>query len=802
MRCVWLLAFVLACAPVPPRTDGGEASGDGGEDGGCVGTSAFFAQTAWPTVFSRCVVCHTSGGAADGTRFLLRPLSSPSALSQNLLAVTSAATLKSGADPLLVLKPTGALSHGGGTLFSRDSAEARTIERLVAELAAPVTCPGEDVRPVTEGLTLLDPVDTLFKASLQLAGRPPTADEVAQVEANGLSGLDVVLRAQMQEPAFFERVRELFGDALLTDGFRANNTDTNTGNVISRVYHPATVHHFGGQDWDWRSWQRGDGIRLVEALAREPLEFFVQAVKQDRPLTDVVTARHRLLNAYSARFYRVPYKGFDAGTPFTDIPQPQEYVAVAQVPSNEAMGTSEYAGVLTTPGWLLRYPSSPTNFNRKRARFTLKYFLDFDIMKAAPRIDASAVDLENNPTLRNPQCTGCHQLLDPLAGMYLNQDECGYEDNVFYQPPGSRKYNACPDRGWVPATEMFAPGTAAGMASQLAAQDRPRALEVLGAHLASQRGFAKALVGHVAAGLWSRPLLIPPTDTTLPNYAALDAAAAAEHAELERLTDRFVAAGFRLPALVLDVVKTPQFRAGNADRAGRLELNGLGGGTLVTPELLDRKLRSALGLSWSAHGWAVSGDTGYQRLGRHDGTDDAYLLQRERLKTLYGGMDGSFSGVKSRQRAPSSLSAAIIEHLALEGSCLAVVRDFDLPAGQRRLFPLVEKTRAPQSATADGPILQTLVTLHARLLGVRTTADSADVQELYALLSDVQRTGAMAVTARSESATLERPCTGDIDVATGRTVMGGTTRDDAYVIRAWQAVVAALLLDPRFTLEK
>lgn len=811
------LAFSCTGTVGEPGTteDGGRAGGGGGTDtqvpdgsvllpdgGLCVPTSLYFEEIAWPQVLSTCQTCHTTGGAADGTRFQLRPLASPTAVAVNLANTTSALALESDGQKLLLLKPTGQLSHGGGQLFAPDSAQASVLRRLIVELQNPVTCPGEEVRPITEGLVLLDEVDTLIKASFQLVGRPPSVDEIGQVQTNGLAGLDDVLTQQMRDPAFHERVRELFGDVLLTDGWRANNTDTNSGNILNSVYHPGSVDLFGGQDYDWRSWPRGEGIHLVEALAREPLEYFVEAVKNDRPLSDVLTVKYRLLNAYSARFYGVTYRGFAPGTAFASIPNPDQYEAAPSVPVNEAMGTSEYAGLLTTPAWLLRYPSSPTNFNRKRARFTLKYFMDFDIMKAAPRIDAAAVDLEDTPTLKNMQCTGCHQLLDPLAGMYLNEDECGYEDNVFYMPPGSPKNNACPDRGWTRPTDMFPPGVGAGMANALADADRPRALEVLGAHAVAQRGFARSIVVHVATSLWGRQLLIPPTDTTLPEYAGLDAAAAAEAMELERLTDRFIQGGLRLPALVLDVVKTQAFRAGNADVIGRVELTGLGGGSLVTPELLDRKLRSALGLIWSHHGWAASSDMGYQRLGRHDGTQDAYLLQRERLKTLYGGMDGSQLGVKTRSRSASSLTAAIIEHLALEASCIAVTRDFDLPAAQRKLFPLVERTFVPTGvAASDAAVLDTIRELHLRLLGERVANDSQDVQELYALLRDVQRDGAAAVTANTESGNLERPCASDVELSTGLPA-SGTTQDRQYVIRAWQAVVATMLLDPRFTLEK
>jgi len=112
------------------------------------------------------------------------------------------------------------------------------------------------------------------------------------------------------------------------------------------------------------------------------------------------------------------------------------------------------------------------------------------------------------------------------------------------------------------------------------------------------------------------------------------------------------------------------------------------------------------------------------------------------------------------------------------------------------------RTLVPTGVRAKATaVLDTLRALHLELLGARVTNDSADVQELYTLLRDVQRDGAAAVTARTESANLERPCANDVELSTGASVTG-TTTDATYVIRAWQAVVATLLLDPRFTLEK
>ena len=80
-----------------------------------------------------------------------------------------------------------------------------------------------------------------------------------------------------------------------------------------------------------------------------------------------------------------------------------------------------HAGILNEPIWLHRYPTTETNRNRARARWTFYHFLGVDIETSAPRTtDPVALADTNNPTLNNPACTVCHSRLDPLAGAYQN----------------------------------------------------------------------------------------------------------------------------------------------------------------------------------------------------------------------------------------------------------------------------------------------------------------------------------------------------------------------------------------------
>ena len=272
---------------VSGATSGGGSSG-GSVDPDCATLQAYFRDTAWPRVFSRCVTCHVSGGAADGTRYILKPTTIPDYLQQNMAVIREASRIIQDGRPLLVLKSTQAVAHGGGVQVVAGSEDQTILETTITEVSDPSICP-QDPRPVFEGVTLHDAYGTLRKAAYQLAGRPPNAAEVALVDANGLAALDGIVDAMMTEEAFFERLREMFSDVLLTDGFRANNVNTNTGNIVNREYYPDTVSYGGQEDWDWRAWPNGEGIRLVESLAREPVEFFVQATRNDRSAAEAVT---------------------------------------------------------------------------------------------------------------------------------------------------------------------------------------------------------------------------------------------------------------------------------------------------------------------------------------------------------------------------------------------------------------------------------------------------------------------------------------------------------------------------------
>ena len=78
------------------------------------------------------------------------------------------------------------------------------------------------------------------------------------------------------------------------------------------------------------------------------------------------------------------------------------------------------AGILTSTAFMKRFPSSELNLNRHRAWQTMRLFLDYDILRnQGERISLADVEDPNgDATTQNPDCVSCHQVLDPVSGLF------------------------------------------------------------------------------------------------------------------------------------------------------------------------------------------------------------------------------------------------------------------------------------------------------------------------------------------------------------------------------------------------
>ena len=755
---------------------------------------AYFESKAWPEVFATCASCHVPGGASGGTRLVFKPTTAAGALAANFsIASSTARTLVENGQSLLLLKPTGQVPHGGGKLIEPGSPQHDVLTEMLGKFSDPSAQAGcSTARSPLDGITLADGPATLRKASLQLLGRLPTLAELAAVtstDVQSLPGLDAVLLNMMTEEAFYTRLKELWNDLLLTDRHRLES-----GSILAGSGVPDTLRAMSACDSaNWRNYTEGQEMTPVcmqatDALAREPLEIIAHVVRSNRPFTEILTAQYRLFNVYEAQLF-----GLDL-TPFAGHTGDPTYFVETRFPAMHGpLGLpEEYAGVLTTTSFLYRYNSTASNRNRARAHAFYKIFLGRDVMKSSPRLDLSTVDFAKSPWKYDPQCTGCHAGIDPVAGAFQHWTNCYDIAQVQYY---STRY--CGPGPWFAESDMFAPGVGAGDANKLSPTELPTALARLGAATARDGGFARAVASHVFATLTGHARLSAPEDPTAPNYAALDAAYEAQSKQIEALAQDFVASRFDFKKLVIAVVRSPAFRIVDADREGREELTAMGGGSMTGPEALHRQIVATLGTPWT-----VAGGASQAKPSVVDPPD--HLLSLHKLRVIGGGIDSY--NVRRRALLPSTLNAALNRRMALELSCQVTAYDLALPSAQRVLFPHADRTIVPSgnAAAADQqPILLNLQHLHHRLLGETLALDSSELLASYQLLSDLQKDGAAAMAAGQLSASLTPPCDARSKFATGEPLPAAQqfSTDPSYTVRAWQGLVAYLLMDYRFTFQ-
>lgn len=719
------------------------------EDAACHDQLEFFATQVHDRVLSRmCAGCHTAGGAAANSEFILFSDSRPDFMEENQETVLRIARRQVDGVSLLLLKPTGQESHGGGRVIDDDSEEYSILADFIDMTDQPVECTGQpntnehDMSAVEK----LPPTAALRKASLMLVGRLPTDSERASVDQGGEPALSRVLRAQMEERAFSERMKELWNDILLTDRYLPGTR------AVSLLDDDRYSNRYWYEAESESSVRREMRSRTNIAIAREPLELIAFIIENKRPFTEIITGDYTVVNAYSAMSYGIP------SADWPDIDDPDSHVF-----RQAKLTDIPHAGIMTTTTMLNRYPTTGTNRNRHRAWFFYKTFLATDILHLANRpIDDTASEI-HNPTMNDVQCAVCHSVMDPVAGAFQNWDEYG-------------RYVLLDD-GWY--TDMRPPGVDT---IQLPASERAHALRWLGEQTVQDSRFSYAIAQAMLAALTGLPTLASGTGDEEP---ALADARDAQRAYITKIAQQFTDSGYKLDELVLAIVTGHYFRAMAKGDAGAAGLVLAGTAHLLTPEELDRKVTAITGHAWASN------------------SGNSYLMNKYKL--LYGGIDSD--AVQTRLSRPNGLIANIGLRMATEMSCQTVPRDFVLAAEERRLFPFVELSFRPY--TDDGfsipdaqlAIKNNIRHMLARMLGEHHDIDHEEVETAYRLFVDTWKEGKQKVQDELLEVRLPSPCR--LYSFNGESLPDEQIiRDDPdYTIRAWMAVTTYLLSDYRFLYE-
>lgn len=724
-------------------------------NGACATAPAEFTNTVWPSMEATCVSCHAAGRVAAGSK-LVFAVGAPPLQNYNLLREYVASS-----GDLLLSKSIGQPTHGGAAPYrDANSTEYRNLAALMPALRGACTAPVAQVPPTQatfwSGVSFIDDSTALAKAAVLFAGRNPTAAEKAAAAASP-AALRQTIRSYMTGPAFERFLLDIGDTHFLTPGVTVygNNIGLNAtdfplaADIINNNNPPAGVRN-----------------RLQASVRREGVELMRHIVRTDRPWTDIVSANYTMVNGVMAQYLGATVQGS-----FTNAADDNEWLP-ATIPSRLG-GMREHAGVLSTHAWLTRFPTTPTNRNRHRVSIMARQFLATDINALAVR----PIDDGGNfriAVMENPACAVCHDTLDPMAAGFQNWNEA---NRFLPNKSGAGKDIALPQSyraGSYPKDAMNqayyregdnwfrdqkAPGFGATpMPGGVTGSNT--ALQWMGQQIAADSRFAMGAVHFWYEGLFGRAPLKQPVDQTSTQYAAQLAAYKAQLAEFEEIAARFRTGGYKVKDLLADLVLSRWFRADkaaglNATRAA--ELADVGSVNMLLPTQLNLKLQGLTGITWADFNNPYAG-----------------------LALNYGDFDGVTRN--TRAKSHTMMQSVTIDRLVATQSCNIAMTDMNKQQANRLLFPNVTLADTPATAAGKTAITANVQHLHKWLWKEDAGPTDPEVLRTVKLFEDVWN---------------------DRMNAPARTVACGYNNgnDANYTGRAWAAVVAYMLGDPKFLYE-
>jgi hypothetical protein len=602
----------------------------------------------------------------------------------------------------------------------------------------------------------------------------------------------------MTGEAFLDRAQEMFADWLLTDAYSSLVRGDQLFNQMRDYPQTSFFQPVCTPERDFRCCDAAAGEACcadlssdpsvctpeaedlsVDAVAREPLELIKHVVRNDLPMTEVVTADYGMANPYSAVVYglsdaqRATMFDTDSSNDAREF-RPMLLTATPQNGLRIESGGYPHVGVLSMPTMLVRYPSSTSNQQRTRsARVVLERMLAIPVMKlsdfSTARLPADA-DLEL-ATQQYSACTVCHAAIDPIAGHFQNFGSTGQ----YRTGNRGRLADHLPEPSFLGAP---------------LAMDSGDPLRALGAQVAQHPRFALGVLQPVLADLIGTEILTPPSDMLAEDYKARYLAFRIQQIEVQRLRREFAGpAGLRLKPLVKAIVKGAFFRATAApadldEITGQaLAIAGVGQGALLTPEMMARKIESVTGLTYRS---------GLQPDGR-----DMFRSFRE-FRLMFGGTD--WNATPQRYRDANAMSVRIAMRAGNQVACLAVPQDFAIidPAA-RRLFRNVDLDTTPDGG-GEAPIRQEIRRLHRLLLGEDLEDGHPELEATYQVF--VQSRAAL----QSAGGRTRMSCDATTSFTAEQTPYPTATHrvvdsDPNNTLRPWIAVVAYLMSDGRFFLQ-
>ena len=730
----------------------------------------FFSRAIWPLLTTTCAGCHSAdavAGSASTQPGLVFPNNATEAYSAVIQYLASH-------DQELSNKPSmNGTSHGGGRLFSTESTEIAHFAELTQRVQVPAgACQDSGGRVAREpgfaDVINISATRTARKAALLLQGRLPSSAELAQAQIDD-DGLRAVLLAYLQGRVFEQWLMTSANDQLLTRKYLTGQSEAQAA-LSGMTYQYSALYErtqsaFDAADLARTACTNAGGVPAADAaepdcqaadnagrlagiiydetqraIAEEPLQLIRHVVAGDRPYSEVLTADYMMMNPFSYEVLDGQTWTAEHDSMAADDWRPGHIRRYQYGWSERADGSWEpdgtlqvktgldylpSAGLLSSPVFLLRYPSTDTNRNRARARWTYYFFLGVDIERLAVRaMDPEELKRVTNPGAEGSSCFGCHQLMDPVAGAFqswANGSEFLVRGGLTSLPLAYQKS----DPDFLLGDQWYSGQLAAGfngadlptLAPYGAASTHPDGLQWLSEQLVADNRFATGTAKFWFKGVFGREPLPAPTAAADADYSARLQAYQDEQSLLLVWAERFRSADLNLKSLLVEMLMSPLYRAealvaADTDRA--LALQDLGLGRLLTPEQLDRKVVATLGYRW-----------------KQDWQSQNQLL--EDYYMFYGGIDSD--GITERTASLNSLMYSVAERMANELACEVVAQAF-WPGMAAGAFAGVEIDTDPASPAGELAIRKVIDELLWRLWGVVDTGEQTALWQLYQALYD------------------------------------------------------------------
>lgn len=694
-------------------------------------------------VVTVCSACHVEGGVASVSRIRY-----PGSVEENY-RVLSDFILLDGSHAALILDKVRGVGHGGGVQLASSSDGYQKLSTFI-DLVTSCSdgCGSANKDSLFSTVELVSPEQTLRRAALIVAERLPTSAEIAQAKS-GDDGLRTALRGLMAGEGFHHFLLTGADDRLFTETLWRNGSfdviDAGADLYPIMANRENDLMRAGDAE-AYGLWRR----EFTVGFARAPLELIAYVVENDRPYTEILTADYTMVNRGSAEIVGSGSLSFPAGARYDSfkkalnngqVLRDEQYQAsdIEQLEIGSSLrvlahsGTIDYphAGILSEPAFLARYPTTETNRNRARSRWTNYHFLGFDIEKSAQRTtDPVALADTNNPTLNNPNCTVCHAEVDPVAGAFQHfGNEGWYNDSWLGMDSLPYAYKEDDGSGYQAGDTWFSDMRSPGLGDQLAPAGGS-SIQWLAQHIVDDPRFATAAVKFWWPALMGAAPYDAPTVSSDFGFTEQLARFEQQQSDINTLGETFVAgfngnSAFNLKDLLVEMMMSAWFRGGSSTESindsRAIELANVGAKRLLTPRELDEKTYQVLGLRWNEYD---------QNPWEPDNTSTALSSS---FSSYYGGIDGKGTLVRARQITP--IMANIAEANALWLACAAIITDINLPENERRLLAGIDRDMTPDSHESD--IRAALVALHALMWGESVASDSGELDQSFSLLTDL-----------------------------------------------------------------